>query len=393
MSRLSRLSLISFVESMAAILVGRGLFFYTHDRLGFTDGENLGLAVSGSVVYVFAAVASHRVSQRLSEKRLLAAMVTGQILSYGALIASPGSAIIVAANAGLGLFNGMKWPLLESYFAAGQTPEATARAIGRFSLSWVMAGPLALAAAGPLIDWNVRSLFAAAVLFNAISLLLMRPLERRPVHLAEDHPERPTEAGLARCRALLASSRCSMLTNCSLMAVLAALMPRLFADLGMTVAGATALAALMEGVRGATFFALHRHTGWHNRRGPLAAVVAGLPAGFLLILLGPNLAVVLAGEAIFGVAAGITYYASLYYSMVVENARVEGGGAHEGLIGAGWAVGPLAGIVGRLVPGLGPAGGVVAGIGPVIAACSAGAVWFLAKARPRTADGAVDAQG
>jgi predicted MFS family arabinose efflux permease len=373
--------LIAFLESMAATLVGRGLFFYTHDRLGFTDAENLGLALAASSVYVVGALASHRAAERLSEKRLVMMMVMGQILAYATMFTAPIGVVVVAANAMLGLCNGTKWPVVESYFTAGQTPAATAKAVGRFSLSWVTAVPVALVAAGPIIDWNPRGLFAVAMMLNMLSLLAIRPLERRPVHLADDHPDRPTEGGLARCRALLSSSRCSMLTNYSLMTILAALMPRVFADLGLTVAAATALAALLEGSRGVTFFTLHRFTGWHNRGGPLAAVVVGLPLGFLLILVGPNLATVIAGELIFGVAAGMTYYSSLYYSMVVKNAAVEGGGAHEGLIGLGSAMGPVAGVAGGLVPRLGPAAGVVAGIGPFIAACSAGAVWFLVKGR------------
>jgi len=386
-SRLTRLSMMAFMESMAAVLVGRGLFFYTQNRLGFTDGENLGLAVSASAIYVIAAMVSHRVAKRFSERRLMAATVAGQILSYATLIASPGSVTIVVANAALGLCNGMKWPVLESYFTAGRTPAATARAVGRFSLSWVTAAPVGLLAAGPLIDWNVWSLFAAAVLVNSVTLILMRRLERRPVHLADDHPDRPTEAGLARCRALLASSRCSMVTNCSLMAILGALMPRVFADLGLSVPAATALAALMELVRGATFLGLHRYTFWHDRRGPLVAIVAALPAGFVLVLLGHGVATVVAGEVIFGMAAGMTYYASLYYSMVVENASVEGGGVHEGLIGMGGVVGPVSGMAGPPATGLGPTAGVVAGVGPLVAASSAGALWFLAKARPREARG------
>jgi predicted MFS family arabinose efflux permease len=389
------LSAIAFVESLAVTLVGRGLFFYTHHdpHLGFTNEQNLGMALANASIYIVGAMLSHRAAARLSERRLVTLLIAGQILAYAAMFLAPTGTVVVAGYVLLGLCNGAKWPVIESYFTAGQTPAATAGAVGRFSLSWVAALPLALVAAGPMIDWDVRSMFLASMVLNVVSLVLLRAMEPRPVHLAEDHPGRPTEAGLVRCRALLASCRCSMLTNYALMAVLAALMPDVFQSLGLTVVAATALAAVLEGVRGTTFFMLHRYTGWHNQGGPLAAIIVGLPAGFALILLGPNvmalaggaaafgLASVIAGELFFGAAAGMTYYSSLYYSMVVKNASVEGGGAHESLIGLGSALGPATGAAGGLVSGLGKAGGVLIGVGPLVAACSAGAAWFLVKGR------------
>jgi hypothetical protein len=196
-----------------------------------------------------------------------------------------------------------------------------------------------------------------------------------------------------RLRSLLAASRWSMLGSYSLMWVLAALLPRVYADLAIDVRAATALSALLDGVRAATFLGLGLWVGWHNRRWTQVIVIFGLPAGFFLTLFGPNLAAalgggsglglatVLVGEVIFGLVAGTTYYAALYYAMVVKNAAVEAGGAHEGLIGAGFAIGPLAGLAGGwLAPMLGgPVAGMTAGIAPIVIICSAGAVWFLAK--------------
>ncbi len=69
----------------------------------------------------------------------------------------------------------------------------------------------------------------------------------------------------------------------------------------------------------------------------------------------------------------MVYYSSLYYAMIVKNASVEAGGGHEGLIGAGFALGPVAGLVGvALQPALGSAVlGMVLGVGPVFVACFA----------------------
>ena len=61
------------------------------------------------------------------------------------------------------------------------------------------------------------------------------------------------------------------------------------------------------------------------------------------------------GELLFGTAAGFLYTAALYYAQVVQNASVDAGGAHEALIGVGYALGPGAGLVGTaLAHGAGP---------------------------------------
>jgi hypothetical protein len=393
MPPLGRLLVITFIESFATTLIERGVYFYSQDRLGFTDGENLGLALGFGGAYALGALASHRISHRMSEKRLLVATLIAQFAGFATLFFSAGATLLVAMNTLLGCINGLKWPVIESYVNAGRTPAAQARAVGLFNISWAPAVAVALVLAGPLIGWWSPSLFAAAGLLNLVSLALVRPLERRPEHLAFDHPERPVPASMARFRSLLAASRWSMLGSYSLMWVLAALLPRVYADLDIDVTAATALSAVLDGVRTASFLGLGLWVGWHNRRWTQVAVIFGLPLGFFLTLFGPNfaaalgggsglgLATVLVGEVVFGVVAGTTYYAALYYAMVVKNAAVEAGGAHEGLIGAGFAIGPLAGLAGGWIAPLvgGPVAGMAVGIAPIIVVSSVGAVWFLAK--------------
>jgi len=393
MSLLSRLLVITFVESLATTLIERGVYFYSHDRLGFTDGENLGLALGFGAAYALGALASHGIAQRATEKRLLVATLIAQFAGFTTLFFSAGATMLVAMNTVLGCINGLKWPVIESYVSAGRTPRDQARAVGLFNISWAPAVAVALVMAGPLIDWWSPSLFAAAGLLNLASLALVRPLERRPEHLAPDHPERPAPEAMGRFRSLLAASRWSMLGSYSLMWVLAALLPRVYTDLGIGVTAATALSALLDAVRTTAFVVLGLWQGWHSRRWTQAVVIFGLPAGFFLALFAPNLAAavgggsglglatVLVGEVIFGLVAGTTYYAALYYAMIVKNAAVEAGGAHEGLIGTGFAIGPLAGLAGGwLAPRVGgPVAGMTAGIAPIILICSAGAAWFLAK--------------
>ena len=390
MSRIARLLVITVVESLATILIERGIYFYTHERLAFTDVENLWLALAFGVAYAAGALSSHGVSRPLSEKGLLVAALVAQFVVQVGLCVWPASTMLIAGTTLVGLFTGLKWPLVESYVAAGQTPRDQAKRVGCFNLAWAAPTAVAVAASGPLIAWRTEGLFLVAAALNVISMALLWPLERRPVHLAADHPERPNPEEMARYRGLLGSARWSMLSKYSLMWILAALLPGVFARLGVDVRLATTMSGLLDVVRCLTFLVLGLYVGWHNRRGPLAWAIVGLPVGFFMALFAPNLPVLLAGEVIFGVAAGMAYYAALYYALVVKNASVEASGAHEGLIGTGFAIGPVAGLAGHaMAPALGGlVQGMVAGTGVIVLTCGLGAAVTLARtcrrAPPRT---------
>jgi hypothetical protein len=124
--------------------------------------------------------------------------------------------------------------------------------------------------------------------------------------------------------------------------------------------------------------------------------LVALPVGFLLILLGDSLPLLILGELIFGLAAGFAYTAALYYALLSENASVDAGGAHESLIGIGIGLGPLSGLAGQLLVGerlpFGTTGGVLGPFValalttlPIIAVCAAGSLRSLIRLPDRPA--------
>lgn len=378
MSLLNRLLLITFIESLATICVERGIYFFGAQRLGFSDTENLWLALAFGVAYVIGSISSHKTTLRLTEKRLLNATILAQLLVHLGLAKFQTSAGVFVGATLIGWLNGLKWPVVESYVSAGQSPAQVARAIGRFNVSWASAVPLTLAVAGKIIEVWPAGLFIIPAAINAVSLLLVKPLEAHPLHLPAGHPDRPSPSMLSRYARLLTASRWLMIVSYASLWVLAALMPRIFgADrLGFSVAAATALSGVVDVMRVTAFIILGQWRKWHGKGFPIALGLLGLPVGFLMVLFGANVYMVLAGELLFGFMAGMIYFAALYYAMVVQNASVDAGGAHEGLIGLGFAIGPAAGLIGvLLMPVLHnyPLA-ILAGIGPVFVLCSIGAV-------------------
>jgi MFS family permease len=372
----STLLVITFLESVGTVLLERGLYFYTHDVLGYSELQNLLLAFAFGVTYAIGAVTCHRAARAIGERRLLVATLLSLLVLHAALAVEKSALLLTLGYPLIGALHGIKWPLIESYVSAGHTPRAALAVVGRFNVTWGAAVPLAVAASGPVIasPWP-DALFWAAAALNVCAVVLCAALTRRPEHLPVTHPERLGADLVRRYGSLMTAARWSMLASYALLFLLAPLMPSVFSRLGVETAHATAAASLLDVVRVVTFAALGVFAFWRGSAWPLLACVIALPVGFFCVLFSESLALVLLGEVVFGAASGITYAAALYYALVLSNAAVEAGGAHEGLIGLGLALGPLSGIAGRYAEQLvsSYAAGMALGAAPLVVVCAVAA--------------------
>jgi MFS family permease len=387
MTQLARLLIITLFSDLSTVLIARGVPFLGHDKLGFGNFENLLLTLAFGLVYVPAALVSHRLSTRLGERRCLAIAYTieAAICALAGLLWTH-PAILYLCLAVQGLTNGMKWPVLESYVSAGRVGRQQARAIGLFNLAWASSFPVALFGAGPIIEaWPAGILLLPAGI--SLGLLVMAlPLPARPVHLPDGHPDSLGQEQRHRWGRLLTAGRMLNLLSQAGVGVLGALMPAIFTDtLKFQVFWATGLSGLLDLTRFLAFFVLQYYTLWHGRRSPLTAAMIFLAVGFFMVILGNTTGVVLAGEVIFGMGGAVAYYAALYYAMAVENAAVEAGGVHEALIGLGAIIGPISGLAGvMLQPALGGAiWGTLLGMGPMFLLCAGVAGAKLVRMGPR----------
>jgi MFS family permease len=92
--------------------------------------------------------------------------------------------------------------------------------------------------------------------------------------------------------------------------------------------------------RAGAFVFLRLWPGWHYRFRFLAGSHIALILSFAAILLVRDIWVLIAAQIVFGLAIGLIYYSSLFYSMDVGETKGEHGGIHEAAIGAGNATGP-----------------------------------------------------
>jgi MFS family permease len=379
-----RVLLLSFIESFATILLERAIYFYSHERLGYSRAQNLGLALVFGVTYAAGAATSHALARRLGDRRALVVSVIALLLLHVAMTAAPGGLLLPIGFAAVGFFEGTKWPVIESYVGAGLEPGQQLGAVGRFNVSWALAVPLALAASGPLIaSGKPALLFLSAAVANLGALGLCATLPSAAPHLESTHPALLGGAESARYGALLVASRWTMLSSYTLMFLLAPLLPEVFQRLGRPVAEATLWASSMDAVRVLTFGSLALLSGWRGRIAPLLLGAIGMPAGFVIIMSGRSLGVVIAGEVLFGVLVGVTYHLALYYALVVKNAAVDAGGGHEGLIGLGLALGPAVGLLGDYLAGEGasPLAFILLAAAPLVFSSMFASLRWLARAR------------
>ncbi|MEO7032429.1 MAG: MFS transporter [Polyangiaceae bacterium] len=382
-----------FTASFASTLLQRGIYFFTHDVLGFSQAQNLWVALLVGITYIGGATSSHRLAVRFGERNTLRGVLLTLTVAHAVLGYFPSnSALLVPVFAFIVMTQGAMWPIFESYMSAGETPQSLGRQLGLYNISWALSVPASLAVAGPLIaSGNPSLLFVVAAVLNAVVAALCFRFPARPAHLAAGHAARPDAQKLVRYRALLVGARFAMLGSYALMYVIAPLMPEIMKSVGFGTAAAARASSLLDVARLACFVGLFAYSGWQGRTLPLLLAICALPAGFALVLFGSSVSSVVPGELLFGAAAGFLYTAALYYAQVVQNASVDAGGAHEALIGLGYAVGPAAGLVGSaLASGAGPgAAAYVHGMSistlPIVVATTLGALWPLLKSRAAVA--------
>jgi MFS family permease len=359
---------LTFIESFGTILLERGVYFYTHDVLRMSETQNLWLAVGFGASYVLGALLSHRVAERFGERRLLLASLVLLLAVHAALAARPTRGLLTLCFPLIGLLQGIKWPVVESFVSAGRTAADLAAFLGRFNVTWAAAVPLALAGSGPLIATGSPSLlFVTAAACNVVALFAAAVQPEKPTHLDTAHPTRPAAAEQARLSSLLVAARWSMLLSYALLFLLAPLLPDRLAALQLDLTRATSVAAILDVARVVAFWAFGVWLGWRGRSWPISISIAVLPVAFLVVLFGDSIVGLLIAEVVFGASSGLLYTAALYYALWLKNAAVEAGGAHEGLIGLGFVLGPLAGLLAQsLEPALGTRlGATLASVSPL----------------------------
>lgn len=400
---LPTLLLFTWLNSISAAVATLGIFFLTRSAFAFSATENFQLGIVLGITYVIGAWFAGSFVRALERRfpRLEPRMTMGLVvLAMAVSIVLP--RIFVDTSIGrwmvyvsIGLYSplsGMLWPLVESYLSGGRAGPELRSASGRFSVTWSSANALSMWLIAPFLERSpLMVLPILAAIHLATLLLLKRFPPRASLHLddhtaehAEDHPE---YVRLLRVhRVLLAASYVVMFA-------LTPYLPVLCGRLGVDPAWQAPLTSVWMIVRIAAFGVLGAWHGWHGRGATAFFGCATMLLGFAFAVLSPlappgalGIGLFAVGLAMFGVGVAVLYSAALYYALEVETAEVDAGGKHEALVGAGYTIGPLCGLVAAtLAPG-GTEDVVMLSAVVVIVIMASGHAWRSAR-RPIVARG------
>ncbi len=331
------------------------LFFVMRDRFGFTNLENLALCALNGAVYAGWVWVAGRLAQRHG---YFGALKLGFLIMGGVLLV--GNRVPSAAGQCLGMLAwtfgiGLTWPALEAITSEHEPPGRLQRLLGIYNLVWSLGSGLATFSGGAILEHlgpDGIFLLPAAIHFAQWGLAVYWEREsRRPwagPPLLDASAADPASAR-ARARSPVPPRvflRMAWVANPFAYVAINAIIP-VIPDLArrfeLSPAWAGVFCSVWALARAAGFVVWWRWSGWHYRFRWLAGAYLALMGSFAAILVGRQLLLLVAAQAVFGLSLALIYYSSLYYSMDVGETKGEHGGFHEAAIGAGIFGGPAVG--------------------------------------------------
>lgn len=331
------------------------LFFFLRDHFGFGNRGNLWVTAMSGFIYIFAAWQCGKfaakfgrvLSLKIGFLALCAVMVASALLVNNIIA-------VVALVASYNVVLLLTWPALEALVSERETQSGVQEMVGIYNCTWAASAAIAYFTGGKLYDvLGAGAVFwlPAGIFFAQFLLLLW--LEQRHDHVLAATPEPPRQNHHAPEKSALRQAispqtflKMAWLANpFAYVAIntLFAVMPGVAQKLALSPTNVGLFCSVWLFGRLAAFALLWQWRGWHYRFRYLLGAFILLIVSLATLLLAEQLWLVIAAQVFFGLATGLIYYSSLFYSMDVGEASSEHGGLHEAFIGAGIFVGPATG--------------------------------------------------
>lgn len=362
----------TFLNSVGSAVVYAGVFFLAKAQYDFSQRDNFALALLYGLTYIPAALAVGPLTRKLARAGIKPRTVLrGIMISMAALCVLPwlaqalglvrpgGSAWPIWLAVGLySPLSGMLWPIVESFLAGGRSERQLRGDIGKFNIAWSSSLVVTLLVMGPLVQQYALWILNALALVHLSCLVVVQGFRPAPGEHAHEKHESPKVY-----HQLLAFLRLMLPVSFMFVSTLSPYVPFALEQLKLAKQYHTPFVAIWYAARVLTFFAMERWHGWHGRWSVPIIGAFILLASFAVLIGAPMLLdsasaliVFAIGLIGFGIGVGVIYCAALYYAMEVGSDGVDAGGMHETLIGLGYSVGPMCGLLGLGVVAAGLAG-------------------------------------
>ncbi|MGA2557770.1 MAG: MFS transporter [Verrucomicrobiota bacterium] len=346
------------------------IYFYTVEKFGFGQLQNFELASLIGLVYAIFAFYAGRFAQKtgyFASLRLgLAIMGAAFLLGSQMTAVWPAVALIVVATIGMCF----TWPALQGLMSEGETRDRLRGLVGIYNFTWAVTSAFAYFTGGAMQNaWGRQSMFFVPAALLGLEMIfsfwLERQVNRQPPAARDDPGPLPAPSAETRRSPVPARTFLKMGWLANPFAYLAintiiATIPTLANQfhLGDTLGPVVCSIWLFSRAGAFVLFWLWPH--WHYRFRFLATAYAVMILCFGAMLLATSLWVLVTSQAVLGLAIGLIYYSSLFYSMDVGETKGEHGGIHESAIGAGNCAGPAIAAAALLLFPAHPASGTLA---------------------------------
>jgi MFS family permease len=336
------------LNSFSTTLFFTYVYFYTQKEFGFGILRNLllaavlGAAYSASAYFAgqFAQKAGYLTSVRWGIGLMIILLLVGSQIDA----MWPTLAIVVLANMALSL----TWPALEAMMSDGEPPVRLQSLVGIYNVVWAVTGGIGYFSGGLMLDkLGPKSIFyvpAGLLVVELIMAFRMAHTGKAQEVVESDLPllqripdgaSSPIPPGVFLKMAWIANPLAYLSINTVLSSV-----PTLAKQFQFSPMQAGFICSIWYFARAGAFVLLRVWSRWHYQFRYLAGAHIALILSFAAMLGVHNIFVLVVSQIIFGVAIGLHYYSSLFYSMDVGEHQGESGGFHEATIGAGNSAGP-----------------------------------------------------
>jgi len=335
-------------------------------RLGGTYDDLGAIHAIGALAYSLTCFAAGRLADRVGYRRLMT--VSSLIVALSFLCYLRVTRIwqmFVLAGVSSAAIAGF-WPSLQAWLGKGKDRRELLRSVGRFCVAWSLGFLVGPALGGALYAADPARVFAlggtlVGVVFLVFCLVRVREEVGRGGGPAES-------ATLAASRRFLPIAWTANFATFFTGGMIRSLFPKLATDLGIAPGSLGRLMGLVGLAQMVGFLLMSRTDRWQFRLAPLAGVQLLALAGLGTFVFGRSAEVFVWGLLIHGLLTGATFTASIFYSLHAEGPGGRRTGIHEGIVGSGFLLGPLAGgfmaeYVGPRTPYLLAAGVVLCGLG------------------------------
>lgn len=308
-------------------------------RLGATYDDLGAVGAISAFVYALACLGAGRLAERIGYRRSMALASLAVALSVALSPRATRVSHLIALYSATWLFISGYWPALHAWLGSGKGRRDLLRSLGRFNISWALGLLVGPAVGGALYagDTGLPFLIAAgAIGALSLSLFLLRFQKPSPAQTAEAPSEETSDRFLRI--AWVANFATFFATG-----TVRSLFPKLASDLGISPEPLGLLMSLIGLAQVVTFYLIARTDRWQFRLAPLAVAQLLGAAGLLALTVGDSPGVFAVGLLVQGALTGLTFTASIFYSLFVRNPGSRRTGLSEAVLGGGFLLGPLVG--------------------------------------------------